>query len=94
MRGLGILTFAAAVAFGYGGGQLALVMASRCTQGAAPVQIGAELAAVEAATPEALPTDWPPGFDAYVPDPPRAQAPPKKKEKYRLVRLVAGGKDA
>jgi general secretion pathway protein C len=93
MRGLGFLTFAAAVAFGYGGGQLALVMASKGTQGAAPVQIGAALAAVEAATPEALPTDWPPVFDAYVPDPPRAQAPPKKQEKYRLVGLVAGGKD-
>ncbi len=94
MRGLGLLTFAAAVAFGYGGGQLALMLASKGTLGAAPVQIGAALAAVEAATPEALPTDWPPVFDAYVPDPPRAQAPPKKAEKYRLVGLVAGGKDA
>lgn len=94
MRGLGFLTFAAAIAFGYGGGQLALMLASKGTQGAAPVQIGAALAAVEAATPEALPTDWPPVFDAYVPDPPRAQAPPNKAEKYRLVGLVAGGKDA
>ncbi|SFO01909.1 general secretion pathway protein C [Roseovarius lutimaris] len=94
MRGLGLLTFAAAVAFGYGGGQLALVLASKDTQGAPPVQIGAALAAVEAATPEALPTEWPPVFDAYVPDLPRAPAPPAKAEKYRLVGLVAGGKDA
>ena len=94
MRGLGFLTFAAAVAFGYGGGQLALVLVSKGTQGAAPVRIEAALAAVEAATPEVLPADWPPVFDAYVPDPPRAEAPPKKAEKYRLVGLVAGGKEA
>ena len=93
MRGGGFLSFAAAIAFGYGGGQLALVMIARGLPAEAPVQIGAALAAVDAAAPEALPNGWPPVFDAYVPDPPRAKAAPKKAEKYRLVGLVAGGTD-
>ncbi|WP_297774235.1 type II secretion system protein N [uncultured Roseovarius sp.] len=90
MRGAGLLTLIAAVCFGYGAGQVGLMVLARGVDQPAPVQIGAALAAVENATSEPVPDEWPAVFDPYVPDPPKAQAPPKKREKYRLVGLVAG----
>lgn len=91
MRGLGILTLAAAIGCGFGAGQIGLTLLGRGAELPAPVQIGAALAAVENATPVPTAEDWPPVFDPYVPDPPKTQAPVKKLEKYRLVGLVAGG---
>lgn len=91
MRGQGLVVLGAAVMLGYGGGQLALTVLGQRGAPPAPVQIGAALAAVENAAPAPLSEEWPQVFDPYVPDPPKAQAPPKKVETYRLIGLVADG---
>lgn len=91
MRGLGALTFAAAIGCGYGGSQLALVLARQGTPAPDPVQITAALAEVERNAPKAVPDVWPSVFDPYVPDPPKAQNQPKAAERYKLIGLVAGG---
>jgi general secretion pathway protein C len=91
MRGQGLLLLAAAVGLGYGGGQFGLTLVGQRAAPPAPVQIGAALAAVENAAGDPVPDDWPAVFDPYVPDPPKAQTPPKKVEKYRLIGLVADG---
>lgn len=91
MRGLGFLTLAASIFCGFGAGQIGLTLLGRGAVPPQPVQITAALAAVENAAEAPLPESWPPVFDPYVPDPPKAPTIAKKVEKYRLVGLVAGG---
>lgn len=91
MRGLGLLTFVAAIGCGYGGSKLALVLAGPGAQMPEPVQITAALAAVESNAPRALPDVWPAVFGPYVPDPPKAANAARATERYRLIGLVAGG---
>lgn len=91
MRGLGVLTFAAAIGCGYGGSQLALVLARQGPPAPDPVQITAALAEVERNAPREVSDVWPSVFDPYVPDPPKAQNQPKAAERYKLIGLVAGG---
>jgi general secretion pathway protein C len=91
MRASAGLILLAAGGLGYGGWQLGQTLVVERAAAPAPVEITAELEQVARAAPPETPPDWPPIFDAYVPDPPQTQTPKRKPESYRLVGLVAGG---
>ncbi|MET4127806.1 hypothetical protein [Roseovarius sp. MBR-6] len=93
MRASSLVILLAAGGLGYGGWHLGQTLFAARAAPPPPVEIGAELEEVaRAALPETAP-DWPPLFDAYVPDPPQAAAPKRTPVTYRLVGLVAGGAD-
>lgn len=88
-RGTGILTFAVAVALGFGAGHVALTVTSSDLRLAKPLSIERELAALQTQAAPAIPKAWPAVFEVYVPDQPAPPPPPKPRLNYDLVGLVA-----
>ena len=94
MQGQGVLLLIAAIALGYGGGQLALTLVGQRAAHPRRCRSVRRSPQVENAASDPVPEGWPAVFDPYVPDPPKAQTPPKKVENYRLIGLVADGAEA
>ncbi|WP_085892687.1 type II secretion system protein N [Roseovarius litorisediminis] len=90
----GSMTFLAAIALGYGTGQLALTLTASDLRRVAPIVLEQ---GNSAAGDSDLPDDargWPPIFGVFTPNQTVTAAAPKPSENYELLGLMAGGDQA